>query len=116
MRYLIPAVLFCLAMAACAAPAPRTAAPPVTPSAAARSGYDAASLERGRAIYLTACVRCHRARLVGDYSAAQWRDVLPVMARKSRLTAAQERDVTAYVLTLRAAGTPQADHAAGAVQ
>lgn len=66
-------------------------------AAAAARGIDAAAPERGRAIYVGRCTRCHGPVTVADRSPQQWRRILPAMAQKAKLTAAEAGDVTAYV-------------------
>lgn len=73
-----------------------TAVPPV--AALPAHGRNTASLESGRRIYLDACTRCHVAEPVRDYSAARWPAIIADMSERSKLTAAEERDVLAYVL------------------
>ena len=73
-----------------------TIAPPVA-KLAVRSN-DTAVLESGRRIYLENCTRCHVAEPVRDHAAARWPGIIADMGGRSRLTAAQERAVLAYVL------------------
>ncbi|MHC5007560.1 MAG: hypothetical protein ACYTGF_09415, partial [Planctomycetota bacterium] len=40
-------------------------------------GVSADNLERGRAIYITQCARCHSPEPVTRYTEAQWRETLP---------------------------------------
>lgn len=73
-----------------------TVAPPVTMIAA--RGKDTASLESGRRIYLENCTHCHAPEAVRDHSAARWPTIIADMGGRSHLSAAQHRDVLAYVL------------------
>jgi len=74
-----------------------TLAPPVTPALVARSYGDASMLASGRGIYLTQCTACHAPESVPAH-AGKWPGLIREMAPKSRLTAAEERAVLAYVL------------------
>ena len=57
-----------------------------------------AVLEDGRELYLTRCTKCHNAVRITRYTILQWKDdILPEMFRQSRLQAAQEKAVTAYI-------------------
>jgi len=73
-------------------------APPVDQRlVAAASGVDAASLDRGRRIYITKCAKCHSVEPVHRYSRAQWNDILPDMAEETMLDDTERRDVERYV-------------------
>ena len=53
----------------------------------------------GRRLYLTRCTACHAPEPLGDYSAAEWRSIIPDMAIESKLTASQQEAVLNYVLS-----------------
>ncbi len=76
--------------------APPVAAPMV--QAAAAHGADAGTLERGRAIYLNQCIKCHTVEPVNKYSLTKWDEILPEMADESKLTPQQRAEVKAYIL------------------
>ncbi len=92
-------------------------APPVGERAlreAALLDISAGRLERGRAIYITTCTRCHSPEPVAGYSLLQWRQTLPRMSKRSKLTARQTADLRDYVtITLRAMASPPATPADG---
>jgi len=73
-----------------------TAVPPV--ATFAPHGGNAAMLEAGRRTYLESCTRCHSAQPVRDFSAARWPGIMADMGERSKLSAAQQRAVLAYVL------------------
>ena len=85
-------------------------APPVGERAlqeAAMLDISAGRIERGRAIYVTTCARCHSPEPVAGYSLAEWRKTLPRMSEKAKLTAEESADVLDYVtITLRAMTSP----------
>ena len=57
-----------------------------------------AELQSGRTIYQKKCHRCHKLKVIDNYSAEQWDNILPDMASKSRLSDADEALVKAYVV------------------
>ncbi len=71
-------------------------------------GIDPQRIEGGRAVYVTQCARCHIPEWVGRYSAAQWRQTLPRMTPRAKLTHQEAADLEAYIMTtlgvVRAAG------------
>jgi len=85
-------------------------APPVGERAlreAATLDISAGRLERGRAIYITTCTRCHSPEPVAGYTLAEWRQTLPRMSERSKLTAQETADLRDYVMiTLRAMTSP----------
>ena len=82
-------------------------APPVDATIlqlAAAQEIDADRLSQGRALYITACARCHRPAPVVRYAAQRWREILPRMSARTKLDPDEAEAVAAYVqLTLQAA-------------
>jgi len=79
------------------------AAPPVAkltlPAAA-----NLKKLEVGRAIYATACIRCHGPARIYRRKDEQWTDkILPKMSLMSALTPTQTDELRNYVMTARKA-------------
>lgn len=73
-------------------------APPVTPAMVAVSGgADAATLDRGRRIFTTQCAACHRADPVTKFSFPEWRRIVAEMKERTKLDAAQESALLAYL-------------------
>lgn len=68
---------------------------------AARHSVDLATLELGRQIYLSDCVRCHSVEPIGRYSRGHWRKILPRMAQETKLDKQREAAVEAYVMLAR---------------
>ncbi len=67
----------------------------------------AGRLERGRTIYITTCTRCHSPEPIAGYTLAEWRQTLPRMSEKSKLSAQEAADLRDYVtITLRAMARP----------
>lgn len=77
-------------------------APPVEMLA---GGGNHAALNTGRDIYITRCAKCHTVEPVTKYSLKEWGEILPDMAERSHLSAADAQSVTAYVHEVLASGT-----------
>lgn len=95
----VPAFLLsCLLLASCAA----TKTAPIPDAAmAARSGEKVAKLQRGHAVYLAHCGRCHEHVLPKDVSKDDWHVVAPGMAWNAGISAADEKALTAYLLAAK---------------
>lgn len=90
-----------LVVAACA---PGFIAPPVTPELASRSRTPAATLARGYALHEAKCAKCHAYENPANYPLDELRDeIMPSMARKSKLAPAEAEAVLAYLLAAREA-------------
>ncbi len=68
---------------------------------AARHSVDTTTLEWGREIYLSDCVKCHSVEPIGRYSAKRWRKILSRMAEESKLDDQRLAAVAAYVTLAR---------------
>ncbi len=82
-------------------------APPIDATVlqlAAAHEIDADRLSRGRALYITACARCHRPEAVVRYTREDWSRILLRMSARARFGPDEAEAVEAYVrLTLQAA-------------
>lgn len=65
---------------------------------AVAGGADVASLERGRRIYLGKCIKCHSVVPIGEYSLAEWNEIIPDMSEETNLSADEQVDLRAYIL------------------
>ena len=76
---------------------------PPAPDAAmsARSKVKMETLERGHAVYLGHCGRCHEHILPKDVSRADWHVVVPGMAWNAGITAKDEAALTAYIMAAK---------------
>ena len=102
----VSAALGALALGGCAALGP--VAPPVTPAlVAAAHGASAETLTTGRRIFAGKCTACHTADPVGKYTATEWRGIVSDMAARTKLDAAQQSALLAYIEAAR--GTRQAE-------
>ena len=52
---------------------------------------------QGKEIFSTRCTKCHEAKVIDNYSRAQWDKILPKMAGKANLSAEEAALVHAYV-------------------
>jgi len=81
---------------------------PVT-DAAVSLGFEASAPARGRQVFVDRCGRCHGRINPDKRTAEEWKDILPTMSRKARLSGPEASDLRAYVM-----GARQAADAAGA--
>ena len=84
-----------LSLAGCAA---TKTAPLPDATMATRSGVKVATLQKGHAVYLAHCGRCHEHILPKDVSKEDWHVVAPGMAWNAGISAADEKALTAYLL------------------
>ena len=71
---------------------------------AAAQEIDADRLSQGRALYITACARCHRPEPVVRYTREHWDRILRRMSARAQFSPDEAEAVEAYVqLTLQAA-------------
>ena len=84
------------------------AAPPVERLNPSRD--QANRLEEGRAIYLTNCTKCHKAKAINAYTAEKWTSsILPKMTKKAKLSDQESDLLRAYVLAARAGSAALAE-------
>lgn len=57
------------------------------------------SLEMGKTIYTTKCIKCHEAKSPGAFSKDEWTNILKAMIPKAKLNDVESRSVTAYVMS-----------------
>ena len=82
-------------------------APPVTPALVAASrGASAATLGEGRRIFTGACTACHSADPVGRFSTGEWHRIVGEMADRSKLDAARQSALLAYIAAAKATPPP----------
>ncbi len=82
------------------------AAPPVPVIASPTQG-NYAQLCAGRELYLGKCTKCHSAEPIKNTTLADWKDdVMPTMAKKAKISAAEEASLMAYITTVSNAPTP----------
>jgi len=54
-------------------------------------------LQAGRAIFINSCGRCHSLYSPDNFSAANWKTIVPNMASRAGLSATETAQVTKYV-------------------
>jgi cytochrome c5 len=54
-------------------------------------------MDNGKNVYTTKCASCHAAKNTGDFTFFQWQGILRSMVPKAKLSADEERQVTAYI-------------------
>jgi cytochrome c5 len=78
------------------------ALPPVPDMRMAESsGKSVETLQRGRAVYISDCTRCHEAMMPKDISQEDWHVILPGMAWNSGISGADEEAVEAYIQAVK---------------
>lgn len=55
------------------------------------------SMDMGKSLYSTKCGTCHALKNTGDYTGAQWDNILKSMVPKAKLSADETRQVTGYI-------------------
>ncbi|MCW1925363.1 cytochrome c [Luteolibacter arcticus] len=91
----LPLLFTCVLLASCAA---TKTAPVPDVAMATRSGQNVESLQRGHAVYVAHCGRCHEHILPKDVSKEDWHVVAPGMAWNAGISKADEKALTAYLL------------------
>ncbi|MEN9991780.1 MAG: hypothetical protein RLZZ224_1482 [Verrucomicrobiota bacterium] len=76
-------------------------APAITPEMLRQSPASLASLEKGRALYLAHCGRCHAYMLPENIRHEDWHIVVPGMAWNAGLSKSEETDLRSYILAVR---------------
>lgn len=56
-----------------------------------------ADVGEGKVIFMRDCTRCHEQKKVGDFTAAQWSNILSRMIIQANLDETKSRQVKAYV-------------------
>jgi mono/diheme cytochrome c family protein len=69
----------------------------VPTSADATTSATLTDLQQGRELYISNCGGCHSLYSPDNYTASQWRNIMPNMAPNTNLTSAQVQLVTKYV-------------------
>lgn len=104
MKKIIAALASCVLIIACS---PRLIKPTLTDETRGKNLYadvSLASLEKGHELYIAKCGSCHKLHKPDSESEAEWRKILPVMARKAKLDPRQYELIERYVFTMKDAG------------
>ncbi len=68
-----------------------------------QNGAPHPQLLRGRELYVTQCIRCHTVEPVNRYSLEEWAEILPEMAKETKLTRADMQALRSYIHAAHAA-------------
>jgi hypothetical protein len=71
------------------------------------SGMTLVRLNQGHQLYIEKCGGCHNLFTPPQFSEEKWKKVLPDMAKRSSMNAAQYELVEQYILTMREAKKPE---------
>jgi len=101
MKKALPLLAFVVFLPACA-PTKKTAPPPAPDAAmSSRSKVKMETLQRGHAVYLAHCGRCHEYILPKDVSREDWHVVVPGMAWNAGISDKDEKALTAYIMAAK---------------
>lgn len=102
---ILSAVVLALGVGSCG---PGYIAPPVTPELVKVSPAPVSRIERGYSIHQTKCAKCHAFEDPHDYEVGELRDeIMPDMAKKSKLTEDDASAVLAYLLAAKKLPKPE---------
>lgn len=62
------------------------------------STFPTTDIAEGSKLYTENCGKCHKLKTVTDYTAEQWKAIMPKMAVKAKIDATAENKITQYVL------------------
>lgn len=93
------ALLFLITASAIAACATTIPSIPTSEVLAADSDADAATLDRGRAIWTRECATCHRTYWPHEYTPERWKSLGPDMGDRSGLSPDEIRAMTEFLVT-----------------
>jgi cytochrome c2 len=99
MKKVLTFVFILIIAAAChkkAVPSTSLATPEPAPATTAVAA-DPAMVEAGHAIFTTKCTKCHKLKIVENYTAERWTGILKAMVPKAKLDSTEAAQVTAYV-------------------
>jgi hypothetical protein len=98
-----PVVAAALAVAACAAPYQPVTADQVRVASLRFPGSSRETLEKGRALTLSRCSRCHRPFEPGEFRADAWPALVSEMRKGAGLDDHEEALIVRYLVTASAA-------------
>lgn len=97
MKWVLTILAVCV-VAGCVA---KTQIPVPDTAMASRSGHSLATLQRGHAVYVTQCGRCHEPMMPSKVSDEDWHVVVPGMAWNAGISKADESAVMKYLHAAR---------------
>lgn len=60
--------------------------------------FPSAEVAEGSQLYNDNCGKCHKFKVMSDYTQEQWKVIVPEMAEKAKLDETQENKILQYVL------------------
>jgi hypothetical protein len=93
-KWLIPVVILALTLS-CKKSSTGSLYTPVSDDATPTASLE--ELQQGRTLYINNCGKCHDLYSPDDYSASQWRGIMPGMSQKTRMSTTEVTLVTKYV-------------------
>jgi len=60
--------------------------------------FPSAEVAEGSQLYTDNCGKCHKFKVMSDYTQEQWKVIVPDMAEKAKLDETQENKILQYVL------------------
>ncbi|MCE2959353.1 MAG: hypothetical protein ACK46A_03335 [Akkermansiaceae bacterium] len=97
MKWILTILAVCV-VAGCVA---KTQIPVPDTAMAAGSGQSLQTLQRGHAVYLSQCGRCHEPMMPSKVSDADWHIVVPGMAWNAGISKSDEAAVLKYIHAVR---------------
>ena len=76
---------------------------PPTEADATRTKSSLSSLQQAHTLYINKCGACHALKLPTSETEEGWKKIVPDMAKKAKLSAAEEDLILHYVLAMREA-------------
>lgn len=65
---------------------------------AVESPFPSSEIASGSQLYADNCGKCHKFKVMSDYSTEEWQKIVPNMCAKAKLDSTQENQVMQYVM------------------
>lgn len=76
---------------------PKTTLPPPQEEVTVTEAMMSTEASTGKTIFSKSCTKCHKAKVIDNFTAEQWAGILPGMAGKAKLDEVQTSQVAAYI-------------------
>ena|ERR1051326_3188637 len=96
-------ILFSITLACCTTPLLIPNDTDVSRAQAKWGGTDLAALQKGHMLYMNKCGSCHYLHRPQKYSEEKWRQEMPEMSSRAKLSSDEQELVLHYLLTMREA-------------
>ena len=60
-------------------------------------GFPTVQIGEGQSLFVSKCAKCHDLPVIDNYSKERWKDILPKMVVKAKLTDKEASKVEAYI-------------------